>query len=61
MKKEKLVDILRNYKNERTSFYGIVTIGNFRSMLAVQIFNTSIIEKNFCGLHDCQLVSLYAA
>lgn len=31
MKKEKLIDILRNYKNERASYYGIMTIGIFGS------------------------------
>jgi hypothetical protein len=30
MKKEERIDILRNYKNERASYYGIMTIGIFR-------------------------------
>jgi predicted nucleotidyltransferase len=32
MKKEELIDILRNYKNERANYYGIMTIGIFGSM-----------------------------
>ena len=32
MKKEELIDILRHYKNERASYYGIMTIGIFGSM-----------------------------
>lgn len=31
MEKEKLLDILRNYKNERANYYGIMTIGIFGS------------------------------
>ena len=31
MKKEELIDILRNYKNERANYYGIMTIGIFGS------------------------------
>lgn len=31
MKKEELLDILRNYKNERANYYGIMTIGIFGS------------------------------
>ena len=31
MKKEELIDILRNYKNERANYYGIMTIGIFSS------------------------------
>jgi len=31
MKKEKLIDILRDYKNERANYYGIMTIGIFGS------------------------------
>jgi uncharacterized protein len=31
MKKEEIIDILRNYKNERANFYGIMTIGIFGS------------------------------
>lgn len=31
MKKEELIDILRNYKNERANHYGIMTIGIFGS------------------------------
>jgi len=31
MKKEELIDILRNYKNERANSYGIMTIGIFGS------------------------------
>jgi hypothetical protein len=31
MKKEELIDILRQYKNERASYYGIMTIGIFGS------------------------------
>jgi hypothetical protein len=31
MKKEEIIDILRNYKNERANYYGIVTIGIFGS------------------------------
>ena len=31
MNKEELIDILRNYKNERANYYGIVTIGIFGS------------------------------
>jgi predicted nucleotidyltransferase len=32
MKKEELIEILRNYKNERANYYGIVTIGIFGSI-----------------------------
>ena len=31
MKKEEIIDILRNYKNERADYYGIMTIGIFGS------------------------------
>ena len=31
MSKEELIDILRNYKNERANHYGIMTIGIFGS------------------------------
>ena len=31
MNKEELIDILRNYKNERANYYGIMTIGIFGS------------------------------
>jgi len=31
MKKEELIDILRDYKNERANYYGIMTIGIFGS------------------------------
>jgi predicted nucleotidyltransferase len=31
MKKEEVIDILRNYKNERANYYGIMTIGIFGS------------------------------
>ncbi|NTU73383.1 nucleotidyltransferase family protein [Candidatus Roizmanbacteria bacterium] len=31
MNKEKLLDILRKYKNERANYYGIITIGIFGS------------------------------
>jgi uncharacterized protein len=31
MKKEEIIDILRNYKNERANYYGIMTIGIFGS------------------------------
>ena len=31
MNKEELIDILRNYKNERANYYGITTIGIFGS------------------------------
>ena len=31
MEKEELIDILRNYKNERANYYGIMTIGIFGS------------------------------
>jgi len=31
MKQEELIDILRNYKNERANYYGIMTIGIFGS------------------------------
>ncbi|EKD39366.1 MAG: DNA polymerase beta protein [uncultured bacterium] len=31
MKKEEILDILRNYKNERANYYGIMTIGFFGS------------------------------
>ena len=31
MKQEELIDILRNYKNERANHYGIMTIGIFGS------------------------------
>ena len=31
MKKEEIIDILRNYKNERASYYAIMTIGIFGS------------------------------
>lgn len=37
MKKEELIDILRNYKNERASYYGIITIGIFGSMARVML------------------------
>lgn len=37
MKKEELIDILRNYKNERASYYGIMTIGIFGSMARVML------------------------
>lgn len=32
MNKEKIIDILRNYKNERANYYGIMTIGIFGSI-----------------------------
>ncbi len=32
MNKDKIIEILRNYKNERAKQYGIVTIGIFGSM-----------------------------
>ena len=31
MKREELIDILHNYKNERANHYGIITIGIFGS------------------------------
>lgn len=31
MKREEVIDILRNYKNERANYYGIMTIGIFGS------------------------------
>ncbi len=33
MKKEELLYILRNYKNERANYYGIMTIGIFGSIV----------------------------
>ncbi len=44
MKKEELIDILRNYKNERANHYGIMTIGIFGSTARGEVREESDVD-----------------